>query len=298
MAIRDKVFPLGQIPRRLRNQFMRTRVGQRAMEPLGRELEPERWVFVIGCYNSGTTLLKDLLAQHPRIGALPGEGVKFTDALPRPEEFGWQRLWCRCVEKVRLEPGPQQEERVRRIKRQWSILYPRGRPNLLEKSIANAARTPFLQEHFQPAYFVYMVRNGYAVAEGIRRKSTPAKWHNPLYQDRYPIEVCAEQWRESDQLVEEDRPRLERFLQVYYEEFTANPSTTARRITDFLGLEPLPEELFGRRWKVHGVESAIRNMNGQSVARLSRGEVESIYRVAGERLEKHGYRRPELKGMG
>ena len=282
------IFPLW-----LRKLFMRTRLGQRVAIPFGRELRPQRWIFIIGCYNSGTTLLKDVLAEHRQIAVLPGEGVRYTDSLPRPEESGWHRMWCRCVGDVRLEPGPHAEERVRRIKRQWSILYPKGRPNLLEKSIANAARMPFLDRHFQPAHFIYLVRNGYAVAEGIRRKTRPWRWKNPEYTGKYPIELCAEQWRETDRVVLADREQVERFLQVYYEELTQDPVGVLRRITDFLGLEPMPETAFAQSWKVHGVKAPIRNMNEASFARLSAAEVEAIQQTAGETLGTHGYEGPD-----
>ena len=294
MRLAEGIIALRQVPSRLRNQFMRTRCGQAAATALGREPTPERWIFIISCYNSGTTLLKRILGQHPAIAELPGEGVRFTDSLTRPEEFGWNRMWCRCLGDVRLAPGPQAEERTRRIKRQWSILYPRGRPNLLEKSIANAARIPFLATHFQPAHFIYVVRDGYAVAEGIRRKARPWRWHNPEYPRGYPIELCAEQWRETDRVVLADRPAAGRFLQVYYEEFTRDPSAVLERITGFLGLEPLPEGTIERSWSVHGRRARIRNMNQESFARLSAADMDAIERTAGEVLEGHGYRRPDV----
>jgi len=45
------------------------------------------YLFVVGCYNSGTTLLADMLTQHPEISPLPTEGSALTDALPRPEDL-------------------------------------------------------------------------------------------------------------------------------------------------------------------------------------------------------------------
>ena len=93
---------------------MRSGLGQALGARWGRVLAPDRWVFIIGCYNSGTTLLKDLLAEHPHIGVLAGEGVKFSDALPRPEDFGWQRMWCQCIEQMHLDP--KDAERANRIK--------------------------------------------------------------------------------------------------------------------------------------------------------------------------------------
>ncbi len=256
---------------------------------LGRDLEPRRWIFVIGCYNSGTTLLSRMLSRHPGIAALPSEGVRFADGLPRPEEFGWNRMWCRCLDRVRLAGDPGAAQRARRIKRQWSLLYPRNAPNLLEKSIANSARIPFLHQFFQPAFFVYIIRNGYAVAEGIRRKALPGKWGNPEYPERYPIELCAEQWRASDDLVEADRVHTERFLRIRYEELTAAPEATAGKVTGFLGLEPLPAGALLSRWRIHGVEAEIRDMNRDSIGRLSADDIAAIDRVAGAALARNGY---------
>lgn len=288
-----KVAEAVQVAKRLKQQWMRSRWGQRWGARWGRLLTPERWIFIIGCYNSGTTLLKDMLAEHPQIGVLAGEGVKFSDALPRPEDFGWQRMWCECAEHVRLAPAD--SARAERIKKQWSVLYSQS-PNLLEKSIANALQLPFFERQFAPAYFVYIVRNGYAVAEGIRRKTTPGQRGNPVYKEQYPIELCAKQWAESDRIVEEDSHRVERFLRVSYEDFAADPARVARQITDFIGLEPLADKLFAQQWTVHGVESPIRNMNEQSFARLSAEDVENIYAVARKQLELNGYGKPAGRG--
>ncbi len=275
--------------KRLKQQCMRSRLGQACGALWGHDLQPERWIFIVGCYNSGTTLLKDLLGEHPAIGVLAGEGVKFSDALPRPEDAGWQRMWCECLSQVRLDP--RDASRARRIKRQWSMLYPPS-PNLLEKSIANAVQLPFLEAHFAPAYFIYIVRNGYAVAEGIRRKTDPGKRGNPVYRDKYPIGLCARQWAESARIVEEDRVKVERFLSLRYEDFAAEPGEQIRRITDFIGIDPLEDGLLAQRWTVHGVESSIRNMNEQSLAHLSAEDIEAIHSEAGEWLDQWGYERP------
>ncbi len=56
----------------------------------GTEIENKKWVFIIGCYNSGTTLLNEILASHPKISGLPDEGVMLTDQLVKPEDFNWR----------------------------------------------------------------------------------------------------------------------------------------------------------------------------------------------------------------
>ena len=242
-------------------------------------LTPERWVFIIGCYNSGTTLC----GPTPEIPLVPWpEGVKF-DGLPRPGILA--AAVVSMVDQVRLNP---EIASALIAKRQWSMLYP-TRPVLLEKSIANTVHIPFLKTHFKPAHFIYIVRNGYAVAEGIRRKAEPFKRGNPVYSGAYPIGLCARQWAETDRMVEREREGLSHFMSLRYEEFVADPDVHLRRITDFIGLDPLDKRLLAQGWNVHGVESTIRNMNGPSLARLSDADRADVLDAAGDVLERWGY---------
>jgi len=289
---------MGDLANKAKKKILQNRTAQRLFASFGNELQPARWIFLLGCYNSGTTLLRGMLARHPDIAALPSEGVRLTDVLPRPEEYHWPRMWCRSVKHVRLPDGPEQARRAARIKRHWSFFFPPQAENLLEKSIANSARMPFLEAHFRPAYFIYLVRDGYAVAEGIRRKARPGERGNPIYREEYPIGLCAEMWRETDRLIEQDSAGVGRFLQVSYEDLSAEPEAVCRRITDFLELPPLDEAVLGENWTVHGVESPIRNMNRASFERLSAEEIDKIHQVAGERLEALGYDRPEGGSAG
>jgi len=281
------------LPSRVWNRLRRSGAVQRALVPFGRDPKPDRWIFIVGCYNSGTTLLNAILSTHEQIGGLDCEGVVLTDALPRPEEFGWTRMWCRCFDQMRLEPGAGMEERAHRVKRQWSFSYPRNATNLLEKSIANTARIPFLDAYFRPAYFIYLVRDGYAVVEGIQRKAKPARWNHPIYQDQYPIELCAEQWKTTDKVVRQDWEEVEQFLQIHYEELTSDPKSTIKKITDFLGVGMVDESKLQGRWNVHGYGKPIQNMNPRSYARLTAKDVEAIEQVAGPLLRTYGYDRPQ-----
>ncbi len=285
----SKLFPLRDIPNKCKSRLRRSHRIQRLLTPFGKELKPRRWIFVIGCYNSGTSLLENILKRHPEIAGLPAEGVMLTDALPYPDEFGWPRMWCECVEDMRSLLESDISEHVRRIKKQWSLWYPHDAQNLLEKSVANATRMPFLQNYFLPACFIYIVRNGYAVAEGIRRKGKPARWKNPIYRDTYPITLCAEQWRTTDEIVQRDRRQLDRFLQIYYEDLTADPPATVKHITDFLGISPISTTKLLDSYKIQQYQGPIRNMNSKSFERLSKSDIKQIREVAHIVLDKHGY---------
>lgn len=272
---------------------LQARVTRKFVTPFGRDLDPDRWIFVIGCFNSGTSLLADILGSHSEIGGLPNEGQYFADHFPYAAQFGWPRMWVRCLDKVQIKPDDLDEAAIRRIKRQWSIYYPRHTPNLVEKSIAHATRMEFLQAHFQPAYFIVITRNGYAVAEGIQRRVVPGQWGNWEYPDQYPIGLCAEQWRASDELVRRQRPTLDHVVEITYEELTDNTAATLQHVTDFLGIDPFPDSRFSNRWTIRDKEEPIRNMNSRSFQRLSREDLDEIEAVAGDRLKQHGYRRPQ-----
>ena len=278
-------------------RILRDRFGQKVMAPFGREPSPRAWLFIVGCYNSGTTLLHEILSTHPDVASLPGEGVYYTDALRRPERCGWNRLWHPCLDTIRIEPGPTGERRARRVKRQWSFLL-EDRPVVLEKSISNSARIPFLRAHFTPAFFVYLVRNGYAAAEGIRRRANPAKWGRTEFGNSYPIGMCARQWAVTDDVVSRDLADCETAITLRYEELTADPSGQLRRVTELLNLGPLPDESLRASWRVQGRDSPIRNMNERSFANLTPDDILEIEKESGPVLAKYGYPRPTVPASG
>lgn len=248
-------------------------------------VRPEKWVFIVGCYNSGTELLVKLLGSHPKVAALPTEGHFLTDQFPTDYELGLPRMWVGREDLFRLtevDAGPD----VDRLKREWIMRLDRSRPIFLEKSPPNAARTRWLQRHFENAHFIAIVRNGYAVAEGIRRKAEPRH-----LRDGWPLEACAWQWARSYEVLLEDAEHLERIHWVRYEDLARDTLGELRRILDFLGLG---EDGVGavdpdRAWAVHEKNEPIRDMNGESIARLTREELELVTRVAGPMLQRFGY---------
>jgi hypothetical protein len=180
------------------------------------------------------------------------------------------------------------EALAERVKRQWSFSFA-NRPLLLEKSIANTPRMPFIQAYFQPAYFIYIVRNGYAVSEGLRRGARPMQWGRDDYGERYPIEMCAEQWAWTDRIVSQDRPGIEHLIEIHYEALTEDPRRVLDEVTDFLEIGPFSDEVLEKSWRVHGVTSQIRDMNGEAIARLSAEDIEAVRTVAAETLDKFGH---------
>ena len=245
---------------------------------------PDKWVFIVGCYNSGTTLLSEVLSKHRDIAYLPTEGNFLTDQFPSEYDIGISRMWMYREDLYRLtehDIGPD----VTRIKKEWNMrMLDRHKPVYLEKSPQNGARTRWLQKQFENSYFIGMIRNGYAVSEGIHRKAKPE--HRT---GKWPIDKCARQWCYSNQVLQKDSADLNNFMWVRYEEFTEHPLTELNRVLKFIGLEQYSEFDESRAWSIHERSENIKNMNAESISRLSRNDIQIINDIASECLIEFGY---------
>lgn len=245
--------------------------------------KPEKWVFLVGCYNSGTTLLAELLGAHPSISALPTEGHFITDQFVKDYEIGLPRMWAKREDLFRLTENDQGPDPVR-IKKEWGMRLDTSKPVLLEKSPPNTPRTRWLQKHFENSYFIAIVRNGYAVAEGIARKGDPKH-----ILGGWPVEDCALQWRRSNEVLLEDQSYLKHLLWIRYEELTDDTEATLRRITDFLQLQPFKDVNTDKTWHIHERNETIKNMNRQSINKLNPEQIAQINRICGPMLEQFHY---------
>jgi hypothetical protein len=144
----------------------------------------------------------------------------------------------------------------------------------------------WLQAHFENAHFVAIVRNGYAVAEGITRKADPKHLVNS-----WPVEMSAWQWKRSNEILQHDAQHLKHLLWVKYEDLAADTESTLKKITDFVGINAFASFAADKSWSIHEREEQVRDMNQESIARLSRTEIARINQVAGDMIESFGYTR-------
>jgi len=246
-------------------------------------VQPEKWVFVVGCANSGTTLLSKILEQSDDIEALPVEGQFLTDQFVVDMDIGLPRMWTRNQYVFRLSESDTSVD-PDRLKKEWSMRLSRKKPIVLEHSPPNVARLLWLQKNFKNAYFVNIVRNGYAVAEGIKRKASPA-----YIPGGYPIEWCAKHWVESNQRFIEDSPQLERCITLHYEELTSNLSGTMEAVYRFLDVNhaPIPKE--GQALSVHERNEPVTDLNDVSISALSIEEIAKINYISKGMLKTYGY---------
>ena len=238
---------LRRIPARLRNQFMRTRTGQRLAAPFGAPLAGKKWIFILGCYNSGTTPAERYPSFPPR-DRLPARAKGFASPMRcrGPEEFGWNRMWCRCLDQLQTASPAKTWRRGLKESRGS------GRFSILQAGPfcwRNPSPTPSGPIFFRPIsrrlISSISFATGYAVAEGIRRKANPAKYGNPNLSIELPdCALCRTVARYGSH---SDGGQASAWS-VSYVSSTRNwrppPAAAYRPWTDFLGLDPL------ERWSI------------------------------------------------
>jgi hypothetical protein len=161
------------------------------------------------------------------------------------------------------------------------------KPMILEKTTANAVRMRWLQRAFPEAAFLGVVRNGYAVVEGIKRKGSK------------PVERGARHWRRVNEIMLSDATQVKRFMLIRYEDFVAAPRDSLNKIAEFLDLrldDSRAEYSRIDRGSADGSPAAIRDMNAESIRRRDEAEIRAITHEAGEVLARLGYTRlPETR---
>jgi hypothetical protein len=173
---------------------------------------------------------------------------------------------------------------VVRIQREWGMRLDRSKPVYLDQTPANSARTRWLQKNFTNSYFIGMIRNGHAVAEGIVRKARPihAKYG-------WTAEQAAYQWSRSNEILKHDSRFLDHFIWIRYEDFTENPDREISRILGFIEINDNKDIDLDKCWSVHERNQAIRNMNSESIKRLTPMQIASVNNTAKDMLEYFGY---------
>jgi hypothetical protein len=240
------------------------------------------WAFIVGCNNSGTSLLSDIFRRSGLVSTMPGEGQYLTQAMLRLPLPGHERVWSEVLDEIQadLERLP---ARMPRLVHDWMRSHSRPLQRiLLEKTPANLARMRALEAHLD-CRFIGMVRNGYVVAEGIRRKAGKS------------LERGARHWDAVARLMLRERPLVRHFHLVSYEDLTTRPDKTLAGVARFLELPPEPLVQAGQaRFRVGRTvagasASGIRNFNAPSLARLSAEDCAVIRALAGETLARFGY---------
>lgn len=234
-------------------------------------IKAHKWCFIVGCNNSGTTLLQDMLGGLPQISTLPHEGQDHTNVLKRAYKRNYERVWTEYLDELKLEPG-QDGNIVPRLMHDWmrELKLP-IQEIIVEKTTANAVRMAWLQENFPRSCFIGMVRNGFAVTEGIRRKGNKS------------VVRGARHWNKVNQLMLAEAANVDNFMLLKYEDLANKDPIVFQAIAKHIGLK---ENCF-ENLLLH--PKSVRNFNSESISRLSSDDIKIIQAEAGEMLSHYGY---------
>lgn len=261
----------------------------RIIGPVSPSRQPQRWVFMGGCYNSGTTILREILGAHPEIATLPREGVRLTSAFPDLSADGWQRMWYRHAEKTELQ-GVDLRMLAHQARKDWAIWWARGKPVFLEKSIVHGAWMPKLQEGFGECRFIGVIRNGFCAAEGIRRRAHPSgQAARELGRDHYTIADAARQWVFANERLARDRYRVTCYHEIRYEDFVDDPAAVLTALFRFIGVDETAFTCRNGTIEIGGRRFIIRNDNPSSIGRLTAEDRAAFLEVAGSTMRDLGY---------
>ena len=243
-------------------------------------------VFLVGPARSGTTLLYKVLCLHPDVAFISNwrsrfpsvAAVSILDRLRRHAPSMVRRTWFAGSDAYvygrarapwdRAFPAPVEGEPVYRSagvarpggpdpapvdpsralpKAFGSIRALSGGSCLVSKRIANNLRIPWLHEIVPQGRFVFLMRDGRAVARSLSRVDwwetshiwwyggTPAEWRA---EGKDPWELCAEHWVREAQAIEDGLESIpeDQQLRLRYEDLVRDPIHHLGAVASFLGL--------------------------------------------------------------
>jgi hypothetical protein len=235
--------------------------------------------FVVGCGRSGTTIIYELLCEHPDLAWFSNHAERLPafpqlEALTRLWDIGAirhsrSRLATRPVEGYALwdHSGPQNarhrnapltaadvdSEHARRVSELVAahVRYHRGR-RFINKNTRNSRRVLYLDAIFPDAMFLHVIRDPRAVVASLLAvhwwPDLPLWWSEDrtpralAANGATPEAVAAEHWVRSVERLLADARCLpsSRYLEIRYETFTESPEAVLNSICAFAGLSPSP----------------------------------------------------------
>ena len=248
-------------------------------------------LFVICPNDSGSSFLAGALEASRAVWRLPQEGQKmhgYAGPLPwrphGPDQWIPGLLWAAEQRWIDLFSDPREHDWPRTRKAWYFHAFATdARASVfVTKSPSHLLCVEQLVRHFRNARFLFMVRNPYAVCEGIcryYRTSFPRRYRRQFEEQGRSLPAAAA--THAANCLARQRRNLEawgdRGVFFTYERMCADPVGVADGIRS---LAPQLEDLdLRRRLAVKGYDEMLADMNPRHLARLDAGEVAAFSRV-------------------
>lgn len=222
------------IGRLLKGAVRTARRGYKARSPLAHtpSIENHRFLFIGGLHRSGTSIVHQLLREHPDAsgfsdtGVPEDEGQHLQTVFPPAHELGGPGGFAFDPRSHLTEDSalitPENREK---LLREWGAYYQLDKKVLLEKSPPDLVRSRFLQELFPDAFFLFVVRHPVAVTLATR------KWR-----DATLVEMLLH-WHVAYSTMLMDLRRLRRYKIIRYEDLVESPQRWCDEICDRIAIE-------------------------------------------------------------
>lgn len=189
------------------------------------------FIFLAGHHRSGTSLLHEIIREHPLVSGFSQTGV--------PEDEGQHLQFVYKPAKAFGGPGKYifdknsymnechalaTEQSAEEIMKQWGQHYDPKCPHFVEKSPPNIIRTRFLQKLFPNSRFIVILRHPIAIAYATR------KW------SRTSIKSLVDHSLRGYETFENDMPHLRHVYVLRYEDFVRSPRESIHEVFQFLRL--------------------------------------------------------------
>jgi hypothetical protein len=266
--------------------------------------DDSRPVFIVGMNGSGTTMLLDCLGRHPSLYAFPRETRLIPYLMAREASYGdlalddnFRALWddvCGLAvfrEANGREPVPLPDDWRHHPRSLAGVLdgvfrqfaAREGKRRWCEKTPQHVQHLAALARRFPGAQFVHVIRDGRDCAVSFHRR-----WR------RRP-ELTIFRWKKVVSMGRTQGRRLgpERYLEIRYEDLTASPEPSLRRICDFLGLAFHPSVLHSAQPYLKRARGAapggLQKNSGKWRSYFGDAAAERLERIAGRTLATCGY---------
>jgi len=244
-------------------------------------------VFIVGCSRSGTTLFAEIFGARRDV-------CNIMDA----SQVWDLRYYNKSADDHRDENDANRWE-ASRIRSSFALrVLKSGRNRLINKNNQNSLRLRYLKRIFPDAYIIHVIRDARPVVlsnisrlekDAYRRRYPFGRFPKPVawrsYMDKPLVEQFAHQWNDITTQVRKDGPALfgpDRYAEVKFEEFCANPVDSLAKFDRFCGLSADARD-----------PAALASIgNGESDAwtsRLMENDIRCIDNITGGQMAVFGY---------